>query len=281
MSRVKPQLLVSLLLLLAANTVASSQTAQSGPAAGQVVSRQTRKSGNGRSSLVAGVIPGTLPGLCFQPGVGWQRVPPEPSGAPAKLGTNDSPVLEASGSASGANPQSIYAQSSRAKPVHSSECGGISTNQKALTAGAEEFTIFNRPASIRSAGLTKPGTLPLQVNSAHHANGSAGPAPTYIASDAEPDVRADQVNVRAFHAYVSSIKLRRLIRNAPDYRTRIKLQQLENDPATHSHKARVGIAAGTAARRPLNGERARRTSSRRSDTRVQPRDNPLLSGSSR
>jgi hypothetical protein len=281
MSKVKPQLLVSLMLLLAANTEASPQ-AQSGPPAGQVVSRQTRKAGNSRSSLTTGAIPGALPGLCFQPGVGWQRVPPEPSGAPAKLGTNASPGLEASGSASGANPQSIYAQSSSSKPARSSECGGTSTNQKALIAGTEEFTMFNRRASIRSAGFTKPGTVPtLQMNSTQHAHGSAGlesgattpsampPSPTYIASEAEPDARADQVNLRAFHAYVSSIKLRRLIRNAPDYRTRVKLQQLENNPATQSRKARLG----TAARRPLP--------SRRSDTRGQPRVNPRRSGANR
>ena len=160
MSKLRTQLLVSLLLLLAANTEASPQTAQSGPPAGQVVSRQTRKAGNSRSSLATGATPGTVPGLCFQPGVGWQRIPPEPSGVPAKLGTHASPGLEASGSTSVANPQSIDARSSSAKQAHSSECGGISTNQKALVAGAEKFTIFNRPASIRSAGLTKPGTVP-------------------------------------------------------------------------------------------------------------------------
>ena len=285
MSKLRTQLLVSLLLLLAANTDASPQTAQSGPPAGQVVTRQTRKLGNSRSSLTTGATPGSLPGLCFQPGVGWQRVPAEPSGAPAKLGTNASPGLEASGSASGANPQAIYAQSSSAKPAHSSACGGTSTNQKALIAGAEEFTIFNRPASIRSGVLTKPGTVPtLQMNSTQDAHGSAGLesgvtapsamplAPTYIASEAEPDARADQINLRAFHAYVSSIKLRRLIRNAPDYRTRIKLQQLENNPATRSHKPRVGTAAGTA-RTPLP--------SRRSATRDQLRDNPRHSVANR
>ena len=274
MSKLTTQLLVSLLLLLAANTEASPQTAQGGPPAGQVVSRQTRKLGNSRSSLTTGAIPGTLPGLCFQPGVGWQRVPPEPSGAPAKLGANAAPGLEASG----ANPQSIYAQSSSAKPAHSSDCGGTS-NQKALIAGAEEVTIFNRPASIRSAGSTTPGTVTkLQMNSPQHPHGSASlesgvttpsaipPVPTYAGSEAEPNARADQVNLRAFHAYVSPIKLRRLIRNAPDYRTRIKLQQLENNPATQSRKPRVG----TAARRPLP--------SRRSD---QPRDNPRHSVANR
>ena len=278
----RTRILLGLLVLLAAIPEASPQTAQSRPPTRQVAVRKTGKSeNNGRPAT--GATPGAMPGLCFQPGVGWQTILPETPGVPATPGTNGSIGLEVSRSTSVANAQSIYDRSSRAKQAYAAECGGISTNQKALTAGAEEFTIFNRPASIRSAGLTKPGTLPLQVNSAHHANGSAGPAPTYIASDAEPDVRADQVNVRAFHAYVSSIKLRRLIRNAPDFRTRIKLQQLQNNPATHSHKARVGIAAGTAARRPLHGERANRTSSRRSDTHGRPRDDPrtLLSGAYR
>jgi hypothetical protein len=293
MSKVRTRLLVSLLLLLAANTEASPQTAQSAPPASQVVSRQTRKSGNSRSSPATGAIPGALPGLCFQPGVGWQRIPLEAPGVPAKLGTHASTGLEASGSTSVANPQSIDAQSSSAKPARSSGCAGIATNQKALIAGVGKSTILNHPGSIRSAGLTKPGTVPsLQVNSPHHAKGSADlgmtpsampPASTYSGSEAEPDARADQVGDRAFHAYISSIKLRRLIRNTPDFRTRIKLQQLENNPATQSHKAGVGTQAGAAARRPLKGERASRTPSRRSDTRDQPRDNPRknISGADR
>ena len=67
------------------------------------------------------------------------------------------------------------------------------------------------------------------------------PVPTYSASEAGPDEHSDQVGDRAFHAYISPIKLRRLIRNAPDFRTRMKLQQLQNNPATQFDTKRRSI----------------------------------------
>jgi hypothetical protein len=280
----RTRILVDLLVLLAAAPEASPQTAQSGPPTRQVAVRKTGKLGNNGSSLAKGTTPGPSPGLCFQPGVGWQSILPEPPGVPATRDTNTSMGLAERGSASGANPQSAYARFSNAKQAQSAECAGNSIDKKAFGAGAEEFTILNHPQTMRSAGSTKPGTVTsLHVNSPYHnspyhANGSAGlesvgmtpsamrPAPTYFASEVESDARSDQVGVRAFHAYISSIKLGRLIRNAPDFRTRIKLQQLQNNPATQLHKARVGTKTGAAAKRPLQGERANRTSSRRSDT---------------
>jgi hypothetical protein len=285
-------ILVGLLVLLAAIPEASPQTAQSGPPTRQVVVRKTGKLGNNGSSPATGTTPEPLAGLCFQPGVGWQSILPEPPGVPATRDTNTSMGLAERGSASGANPQSAYARFSNAKQAQSAECAGNSINKKALVAGVEKFTILNRPQTMRSAGSTKPGTVTsLHVNSPYDnspypANGSAGlesvgmtpsampPAPTYFSSEAESDAHPDQVGVRTFHAYTSSIKLRRLIRNAPDFRTRIKLQQLQNNPATQLHKARVGIKTGAAAGRPLRGERASRTSSWRSDTHDRPRDNP-------
>jgi hypothetical protein len=297
----RTRILVGLLVLLAAAPEASPQTAQSGPPTRQVAVRKTGKLGNNGSSLATGTTPGPLPGLCFQPGVGWQSILPEPPGVPAKPGTNGSIGLEVSRSTSVANAQSIYARSSSAKQAYAAECSGNSINKKTLGAGVEKFTILNRPQAMRSAGSTKPGTVTsLHVNSPYHnapyhANGSAGlesvgmtpgampTTPAYFASEAESDAHPDEVGVRAFHAYTSSIKLRRLIRDAPDFRTRIKLQQLQNNPATQPHKARVGIKTGAAAGRPLEGERANRTSSRRSDTHGRPRDDPRtrLSGAYR
>jgi hypothetical protein len=289
------QLLVGLLVLLAAAPEASPQLAQSGPPTRQVAARKMGKLGNNGSSPARGATPEALPGLCFQPGVGWQSILPEPPGVPATPGTHGSIGLEVSRSISVANAQSIYARSSSAQQAQSAECAGNPINKKALGAGVEKFTILNRPQTMRSAGSTKPGTASLHVNSPYHANASAGlepvgmmpsampPVPTYFASEAESDAHPDQVGVRAFHAYTSSIKLRRLIRNAPDFRTRIKLQQLQNNPATQLHKARVVTKAGAAARRPPQGERANRTSSWRSDTHDRRRDNPrkLSSGAYR
>jgi hypothetical protein len=292
MIELRTRILLGLLTLLAAAPEASPQIAQSGLTTRQAALRKTGKFGKNGSSPATGA----MPGLCFQPGVGWQSILPEPPGVPAKPGTNSSIGPEVSRSTSVVNAQSMYARSSSAKQVYAAECGGNSINKNALGAGVEKFTILNRSQAIRSAGSTKPGTVTsLHVNSPYRPNGSAGPErvrtqpsamppnSTYFALEDEPDARSDQASVRAFHAYTSSIKLRRLIRNAPDFRTRIKLQQLQNNPATQLHKARVVTKTGAAARRPLQGETANRTSSRRSDTHDRPRDNPrtLLSGAYR
>jgi hypothetical protein len=292
MIELRTRFLLGLLTLLAAALEASPQIAQSGLPTRQAALRKTGNFGKNGSSPATGA----MPGLCFQPGVGWQSILPEPPGVPAKPGTHGSIGLQVSRSTSGVNAQSIDARSSSAKQVYAAECGGSSINKKALGADVEKFTILNRPQAIQSAGSTKPGTVTsLHVHSPYPAHGSARPErvrpqpsamppnPTYFASEAEPDVRSDQASVRAFHAYISSITLRRLIRNAPDFRTRMKLQQLQNNPATQLHKARVLTKTGGADWRPLQGESANRTSSRRSDTHDRPRDNSrtLLSGAYR
>jgi hypothetical protein len=279
------RILLGLLVLLAAAPEASPQTAQSGPPTRQAALRKTGKfRKNGSSSA-----PGAMPALCFQPGIGWQSIHPEPPGVPTTPGTSGSLGLEVSRSTSVANGQSIYARSSSARQVYAAECAGASIKKKALGADGEKLTILNRPQ-------TKPGTVPsLPVNSPGHAHGSAGlepvrrmssvmpPAPTHFASDAEPDLRSDRVGVHAFHAYVSSIKLRRLIRDEPDFRTRVKLQQLQNNPATQLHKAKGFTKTRAVAAKPVQDERANQTPSRRADTHDRRRHNSpaLLSRSYR
>ncbi len=283
MIELRTRIFLGLLVLLAAAPEASPQTAQSGPPTRQAALRKTGKFGkNGSSSATA-----AMPALCFQPGIGWQRIHPEPPGVTATPGTNGSIGLEVSGSTSVANAPSSYARPSSAKQVYAAGCPGNSVDKKALGAGVEKFTILNRPQA-------RPGAVAsLHVNSPYHANGGAGlepqrmmpgamsPTPTDLATEADPGLRSDQVSLRAFHAYISSIKLRRLIRNAPDFRTRVKMQQLQNNPATRLHKARVDTKTGAVATRP--GERANRMSSRRLDTRDRRRDNSpaLPSGSYR
>lgn len=274
MIELRTRILLGLLTLLAAAPEASPQIAQSGLSTRQAALRRTGKFGKNGSSPATGA----MPGLCFQPGVGWQRILPEPSGAPATPGTNRSIGPEGSRTTSAAPAQPIYARSSSAQQAV--ECAGNSINTRALGAGVEKFTFLDRPQTMRSAASRKPGTVTsFHVNSPSHAHGSAGlkpvgiaPSPTYFASEAESDAHPDQVGVRDFHAYTSSIKLRRLIRNAPDFRTRIQLQQLQISPQLH--KAGAATRTGAAARRPLQGERANRTSSRRSDTHGRPPDSP-------
>src|SRR5712671_4205690 len=115
MIELRTRLLLGLLVLLAAAPEASPQTAQSGPPTRQVALRKTGKLGNNGSSPAIGATPAAMPGLCFQPGVGWQSILPEAPGVPAARDTNTFIVLAERGSASGANPESVYARFSNAK----------------------------------------------------------------------------------------------------------------------------------------------------------------------
>jgi hypothetical protein len=283
MIELRIRIFLGLLVLLSAAPDASPQTAQSGPPTRQAALRKMDKFGkNGSSSATA-----AMPALCFQPGIGWQSMHPEPPGLPATPGTNGSIGLKVGGSTGVADSPASYARPSSAKQVYAAGCPGNAIDKKALGAGVKKPTILNRPQTRPRAVAS------LHLNSPYHANGSTGldpqrtmpgampPTPTDLASEADPDLPSDQVSVRAFHAYISSIKLRRLIRNAPDFRTRVKLQQLQNNPATRLHKARVVTKTGAVATRP--GERANRMSSRSLDTRDRRRDNSpaLPSGSYR
>jgi hypothetical protein len=240
----KMRLSISLLVLLAAAPKASPQTASSGPRAHQEIVRKTGQPGNSRSSSARNSIAKTSPGLCFQPGVGWQHT--------------------------------LMGQS------HSFECPGILTDKGELGAGIGAPAILNPNRSIRLAGSAKPGAVtssdfhaPLHPNSAgaHSMTGtpSAVPsAPTQFASEAGSEEHSDQLGARAFHAYISPIQLRKAIRNAPDFRTRVKLQQLQNDRANKLHNTRTDAKPG----KPPHGERVRATPLRRSDTKSRPRGNP-------
>ncbi len=167
-------------MLLTAAPDAIPQTAQSGRPTRQVDARKTGKSENNGSSPAIGPTPGAKPGLCFQPGVGWQRILPEPSGAPATPGTNGSIGLEGGRSTSAAHAQSIYARSSSAQQ-RGRVCRQLN-QQRGLGAGVEKFTFLDRPQTMRSAGSTKPGTVTsFHVNSPSHAHGSAHLKPVGIA----------------------------------------------------------------------------------------------------
>jgi hypothetical protein len=259
----RTRILGGLLVLLATGSEAIPQTTPTGPPTRQVALRKTGKWGTNKSLPATGVTADALPRLCFQPGVGWQSILPQPSGVPATPGTHGN------------------ARSSNARQA--AECAGNSINKKAIGAGVERFTTLNRRQTMRSAAPAKSGTVTsLHMNSPYYAHGSTGPGPvgiahasSYFASEAEPDAHSDQVGVRTFHAYRSSTKLRRLIRNAPDFRTRIQLQQLQNNPAAQLHKDRTATKIGAAARRPRQSERANRASSTGSDTHKRPQARKL------
>jgi hypothetical protein len=238
MSEFSTKLLVVMLVLLAGVPEASPPKEPTVSPPTQLVVRQTRKSGRNRESSAVGAISAVAPGLCFQSGVGWRSILPEPPGAP------------------GRNSSIGFAAVSPISAAHATQCAGILANKRVLEAEGEKFDLSHLSRTMRSAGPAKSGEV------ASHRADSPLTRPTNLASAAEPDAGADQVGALPFRAYASPIKLRRLIRKAPDFKTRIKLQQLQSGPGIQPRKEKAGKETSATAGKPLRGERADRTSSR-------------------
>lgn len=253
-------------MLLAAVPEAHPRTAQSDLPAARVAVPKTGKSKDNRASRTTGAIAGALPGLCFQPGIGWRHVLiREPDGFVTR-GTSTSLGPREDGSASGANPPLGYSRRSRVRQAQSVECSEASNDKNVTEGSVENFTVRNRPRAMQSAGQNAGPLTSLRVHSPYYPNGSTGsgtlrtPAnvtpPTGFAEENRSGTRSNRAGDPAFHAYLSSVKLRRLLRNTPDFRTRIKLQQLQNNPTGPSHAAGAGVARGA-----LNNDHGSRTSS--------------------
>ncbi len=280
------RLLAGLLALLVTAPQATPQTAPGGPPTHHVVMGKTGKPGNSRSSPPPGSRSSASRGLCFQPGVGWQSDLTERPSEAATRNTGTSIGLDIGGSAGRANPKSVYARLSSAKQADAVQCAAILTEKRAPEAEVGKFTILDHSSAIRSAGSTKPGSVvPLQASLPFHPSGSEGLKPVwmtpsatpsaakYLGSETGPGEPADEMNGRAFHAYISSIKLRKAIRSAPDFRTRIKLEQLQNDPAMKRHNAGPHTKTARMAKRSKESKRIDPTSSLRSDVQDRSRDN--------
>lgn len=285
------RVLGGLFVFLATALQANPQAAPVGPT-DHVIVGKTGKSKNSRNSQPSNSISGASPGLCFRPGVGWQS---NLTGQPSESDVRDTHTLmglEIGGSSATANPQSVYTRIPSAK--HTAECPEILTDKRVPEAEAEKFTILDHPSTIRSAGSTRPGSATShQATSPLHASGSAGQKPVWMTRSATPTAAkhvgseggpvepSDQVSDGTFHAYISSIKLRRTIRNAPDFRTRIKLQQLQKNSATELSIEGRNTKTGQVAKRSLKAGRICPSSSSKSVAHDRPLDNPrtLFSGS--
>ena len=289
---VRTRLLGGLFVLLATALQASSQAAPGGPPTDHVIVNKTGKPGNRSNSRPSNSISGASPGLCFLPGVGWQSNFTGHPSESAVRGTHTSMGLEIGGSSATANPRSVYTRIPSAK--HTAGCPEILTDKRVPESEAEKFTILDHPSTIRSAGSTRPGSATSrQATSPLHPSGSAGQKPVWmtrsatptaakhVGSEAGPVETSDQVSDGTFHAYISSAKLRRAIRNASDFRTRIKLQQLQKNSATEVAIAGRNTKTGQVAKRSLKGGRIHPSSSSKSDAHDRSLDNPrmLLSGS--
>jgi hypothetical protein len=250
------------LFVILAPSEAISQTLPSGQVASQMYNRKVEKPGSISGSRKTGAIPTVSSWLCFQPGIGWQRVPPGQVSAPITPRSAGSSRIEAEGSTTGGN-----AHRSSAKPTKSADCPEILTNTVAHGAGIENVSTRNQAQPITSphaTGLNAGTRTSPQVSSAvHPVSGAASawlmmgmsPTPsigTYPLSGATPAGSSEQMSDLESHAYVSSIKLRRSVRTAPDLQARIRLQALQNKVAAKPHVSMGNSKRNRATKKPLN-----------------------------
>jgi hypothetical protein len=214
----------------------SATQSDSVPQSGLVaVKKNTQKSSsvsNVRSMLATGSVPGESQGLCFQRGIGWQRIPQNSVDFTHKT----SPV---GGSTS---TTEVGVSSSGMGQVSQDQCAGIMTNVVARGAVVEDIvagkqsnaadsnirttnanfgvqnwlnadTLLNPASSLAATRLTM-GLSPNLTDSKHFSHGTGQ-------SSSENSIQELEG-----HAYLSPIKLRKMMRNAPDLETRLRLRRL-------------------------------------------------------
>jgi hypothetical protein len=184
--------------------------------------------GSIRGSLATGTVLDKSPRLCFVPGIGWVGAPMTTAGslgilnAPAPTGSGTSAASVAIGTATATGLTSYHAQPSGA---NASVNPASSTALQRLTTGKSSVLSGSTQASA-GAGSGR----------------SAGTAGTL-----------------KFHAYVSSIKQRRLMRSAPDLETRIKPQELQDELGKKTRSSTAKPAGSGAARERLENRPASKT----------------------
>jgi hypothetical protein len=171
-----------------AGTTSDSATSRAKPVAPKLAGGN--EIGNPRA---LGKVAGESSPLCFQPGVGWQTVPQVPSASSGHSETKASAPAIA-----GAHPLGT-------SQGVSGQCG-------------------SSPASSVTVEVLKPGT-PVGSRSTMKPISHSAVSLSQVGGSGDS---ADAVRAFGNHAYISPIKLRRMMRNAPDLETRIKLQELSS-----------------------------------------------------
>jgi hypothetical protein len=223
---------------LAAAQRAGSQSLRDVQPTARMNSGKMARAGNIRRSLNTGAIPNESPVLCFQSGIGWRRVPTGKLNGPRTPGSCSSDKIEASGSAAGVSSQSAYAQPNSAKQGLSPEVDmeDVSTDNHA------QKVPFAHSTSVNSGTLAAlPGNA-LFSRAMGAASGrrmmalkSMPSGSPHLSAGSKPGASFNPVGDLQFHAYISSIVLRRMIRTAPDLQTRIKLQGLQKKLSNQSY----------------------------------------------
>lgn len=230
------------------SAIQSGSVAQSGFMAPKKDTQKPSSVSNIRSMLATGSVPAESQGLCFQPGIGWQRLPrtsnnsaqkTSPTGSSIAADTDTavhtlpSGVEEANSDLCAGNMAGAIARSAAVKNIVASEQSQSANSNRPSDAsfGVEDWlnadTLLN-PASSSASTRLMVGLASSLSTSKHFIQGAEG---SYSIQEFET------------HSYVSPIKLRRMMRSAPDLETRLKLRRLTEKVEKKSGKSGTGRAS--------------------------------------
>jgi hypothetical protein len=231
------------------SAIQSSSTQQSALVA---IKKNTQKSNvnNVKSILATGSVQGGSRGLCFQPGIGWQHIP--------QGSVNSSQIT--SFEEGSARATEMSASSPGVGQPGQDQCPGIMTNELVRGAIVENTITDKQPLATDSNIRTTDANFGMQnlLNANTLLNPASSAASTQLKmglNSGLPDsghfsqgtgLSPFENSIQAFEgrAYVSPIKLREMMRSAPDLETRLKLRRLSRK-LSEEQKRRSDKSAAT------------------------------------
>jgi len=225
------------------SAIPSGTAPESGLVAVKKNAQQSSSASNVRGMLATGSVRGESQGLCFQPGIGWQRVPQTFVSSTQKT----SPV------GSSTRTTAVSAASAGMNQVSQDQCAGIMTKATAQGAIAEDIVAGKQPHAADSNIRTTNANLGVQnwLDTDTLLNPASSSAATRLTMGLSPDLpgskhfsqgagpgsSASSIEEFQGHAYVSPIKLRKMMRNAPDLETRLKFRRLSEEQKRKSGRS--------------------------------------------
>ena len=227
-----------------------------------------------RGSALTRTLQGGTSRLCFEPGIGWQSIPISAPVSMEMLNVRSSSMGSVAGrpetkdSASNSGSRSKSARSLGANTAVENGCPTRLTNIPASRAISDVISA-DRVRSITSVPSTRINSRAskwLDIGSSTNPAGNAtsqrhfvsfGSVPignNHFAARSTSSISADEVTALKSRAYLSPIKLRRMIRNAPDLQTRIELRELRDRLTKRPHKVSGTARKDKSTRDPSTNE---------------------------
>lgn len=221
---------------------------QVGSSTPQDDSRKTTHSNPGnKSALESGATPKGSP-LCFQPGIGWQQVPQAVSPSVERV-TASSATKGAVGVKSDGTGVALAKRSAKGETMLNecpSSAASVAAAEAALGAGRTSET-SNSAGRSKNPSLGADSALNPAGGLASSQKTGAGTGVAMLFSHPSGTRHSsDSVEELERRSYISPAKLRRMIRDAPDLETRIKLRKLSEKQASKQAKPLEGSQEKTA-----------------------------------